>query len=108
MPDFIARLDFSWIYHDNALEGVVLSYHELKAAIDLGLTDVAREVLWYRAPGLAPVIARLLENLPQRRFASAAAAISAALWRRVSTGWRRPFRRFGSSSSSAAPWAPSP
>jgi Fic family protein len=34
MPDFIARLDFSWIYHDNALEGVVLSYHELKAAID--------------------------------------------------------------------------
>src|SRR5882672_12537830 len=28
------RLDVSWIYHDNALEGVVLSYHELKAAID--------------------------------------------------------------------------
>lgn len=34
MPEFMERLDFSWIYHDNALEGVVLSYHELKAAID--------------------------------------------------------------------------
>lgn len=32
--EFHERLDFSWIYHDNALEGVVLSYHELKAAID--------------------------------------------------------------------------
>lgn len=34
LDEFLARLDFSWIYHDNALEGVVLSYHELKAAID--------------------------------------------------------------------------
>ena len=32
--DFDEKLDVSWIYHDNALEGVVLSYHELKAAID--------------------------------------------------------------------------
>lgn len=32
--DFDEKLDISWIYHDNALEGVVLSYHELKAAID--------------------------------------------------------------------------
>src|SRR5579883_1567872 len=31
---FDDKLDISWIYHDNALEGVVLSYHELKAAID--------------------------------------------------------------------------
>src|SRR3569832_680538 len=28
------RLDVSWLFHDNALEGVVLSYSELKAAID--------------------------------------------------------------------------
>ncbi|MBK6849317.1 MAG: Fic family protein [Proteobacteria bacterium] len=28
------RLDSSWIYHDNALEGVVLSYHELNSALD--------------------------------------------------------------------------
>src|SRR5256885_16529037 len=28
------KLDVSWIYHDHALEGVVLSYSELKAAID--------------------------------------------------------------------------
>lgn len=34
LKEFNARLDFSWIYHDNALEGVVLSYHELNAAID--------------------------------------------------------------------------
>src|SRR5204862_1140773 len=34
VTDFDDKLDISWIYHDNALEGVVLSYHELKAAID--------------------------------------------------------------------------
>ena len=27
------RLEISWIYHDSALEGVVLSYSEIKAAI---------------------------------------------------------------------------
>ena len=31
---FDDRLDQSWIFHDNALEGIVISYHELKAAID--------------------------------------------------------------------------
>lgn len=34
VAEFDERFDASWIYHDNALEGVVLSYHELKAAID--------------------------------------------------------------------------
>ena len=34
LKDYRDRLDFSWIFHDNALEGVVLSYAELKAAID--------------------------------------------------------------------------
>lgn len=34
VSDFDDKLDVSWIYHDHALEGVVLSYHELKAAID--------------------------------------------------------------------------
>src|SRR5882757_8216634 len=34
VSDFDEKFDVSWIYHDNALEGVVLSYHELKAAID--------------------------------------------------------------------------
>src|SRR6266436_1557543 len=34
VADFDEKFDISWIYHDNALEGVVLSYHELKAAID--------------------------------------------------------------------------
>src|SRR3954465_7854645 len=31
---FDDKLDVSWIFHDHALEGVVLSYSELKAAID--------------------------------------------------------------------------
>lgn len=34
LKDYRDRLDVSWIYHDHALEGVVLSYSELKAAID--------------------------------------------------------------------------
>jgi Fic family protein len=34
VKDYQDRLDVSWIFHDNALEGVVLSYSELKAAID--------------------------------------------------------------------------
>jgi Fic family protein len=34
LQEFDEKFDQSWIYHDNALEGVVLSYHELKAAID--------------------------------------------------------------------------
>src|SRR5262245_40321381 len=32
--DYRERLDVSWLFHDHALEGVVLSYSELKAAID--------------------------------------------------------------------------
>ena len=34
LKDYQDRLDVSWIFHDNALEGVVLSFSELKAAID--------------------------------------------------------------------------
>src|SRR6266496_176081 len=34
VDDFYEKMDVSWIYHDNALEGIVLSYSELKAAID--------------------------------------------------------------------------
>ena len=34
LKDYRDRLDISWIFHDNALEGVVLSFAELKAAID--------------------------------------------------------------------------
>src|SRR5436853_520154 len=34
VAQFDEKFDQSWIYHDNALEGVVLSYSELKAAID--------------------------------------------------------------------------
>src|SRR5436309_3478736 len=34
VEEFERRLEISWIYHDSALEGVVLSYSEIKAAID--------------------------------------------------------------------------
>jgi len=32
--DYQQKLEVSWLFHDSALEGVVLSYSELKAAID--------------------------------------------------------------------------
>ena len=32
--DYQERLNVSWIFHESAIEGVVLSYSELKAAID--------------------------------------------------------------------------
>ena len=41
LAEFQERLDMSWIYHDSALEGSVLSYHELKSAID---KDVVSDV----------------------------------------------------------------
>ena len=41
LADFQERLDMSWIYHDSALEGSVLSFHELKSAID---KDVVSDV----------------------------------------------------------------
>ncbi len=34
VAEFKRRLEISWIYHDSALEGIVLSYSEIKAAID--------------------------------------------------------------------------
>lgn len=41
LAEFQERLDMSWIYHDSALEGNVLSFHELKSAID---KDVVSDV----------------------------------------------------------------
>jgi Fic family protein len=37
VQDFSDKLDLSWLYHENALEGVVLSYSELKSALDTDL-----------------------------------------------------------------------
>jgi Fic family protein len=34
VEDFDRKLRLSWIYHDNALEGVVLTFHELSCALD--------------------------------------------------------------------------
>jgi len=42
VEEFARRLEVSWIYHDCALEGVVLSYSEIKAAIDKNIiSDVS-------------------------------------------------------------------
>lgn len=41
LAEFQERLDMSWIYHDSSLEGAVLSFHELKSAID---KDVVSDV----------------------------------------------------------------
>lgn len=32
--DFEQHFEISWIYHENALDGVVLTFHEIKAALD--------------------------------------------------------------------------
>ena len=34
LGEFGERLDIGWVYHDNALEGIVLSYTEIREAID--------------------------------------------------------------------------
>ena len=34
VQDFNEKFLISWLYHDNALEGIVLTYHEIKAAVD--------------------------------------------------------------------------
>ncbi len=41
LAEFQERLDMSWIFHDCSLEGTVLSFHELKSAID---KDVVSDV----------------------------------------------------------------
>lgn len=68
VSDFDEKIDLSWIYHDNALEGVVLSYHELNSAInkriisDVSLIPAYEEIKnqkaaieWARATARVPV-----------------------------------------------------
>lgn len=68
--EFDEKWDVSWIYHDNALEGVVLSYHELKAAIDkkiisdVSLIPMYEEIKNHKA---AIEYVRDFASQPQRR-----------------------------------------
>lgn len=39
LADFRSKLDMSWIYHDSALEGVVYTMDELRAAIEDGVVS---------------------------------------------------------------------
>jgi Fic family protein len=45
--DYQDRLDVSWIYHDHAMDGIVLSYSELKAAIDTRIISDVSLILTY-------------------------------------------------------------
>src|SRR3954454_10649666 len=47
VKDYRDKLDVSWIFHDNALEGVVLSYSELKAAIDQRIISDVKLIQMY-------------------------------------------------------------
>jgi Fic family protein len=53
--EFGEKLDIGWIYHDDALEGVVLSYQEIKEAIerkmisDVSLVSIYEEIRSYKA-----------------------------------------------------------
>ena len=42
LAEFQEALDMSWIYHDTALEGTMLTFHELKSAIESGIAPVER------------------------------------------------------------------
>jgi Fic family protein len=70
VADFDEKLDLSWIYHDHALEGIVLSYHELKAAIDkriisdVSLIPMYEEIKNYKS---AIEVVRELAKQPVRR-----------------------------------------
>jgi hypothetical protein len=39
--DFDERCKIAYIYHDSALEGLVLTYHELRAAVDPDPSDAS-------------------------------------------------------------------
>ena len=48
VEEFARRLTVSWIYHDSALEGVVLLYSEIKAAIDKNIISDATLIPSYQ------------------------------------------------------------
>jgi len=83
--DYESKLDVSWIFHDNALEGVVLSYSELKAAIDQRIiSDVS----------LIP----MYEEVKNHKLA--------VDFIRETARSRNPPRWTWSSSASSTPWSP--
>src|SRR5581483_6165819 len=70
--EFGEKLDIGWIYHDSALEGVVLSYHEIKEAIDrkmisdVSLISIYEEIRNHKA-GIDFIRETARAHAPQRR-----------------------------------------
>lgn len=66
--DYQDRLDVSWVYHDHALEGVVLSYSELKAAIDHRIiSDVSLIPMYEDVKNHKLTVDHIRELLTQKR-----------------------------------------
>lgn len=77
--DFWEMVDISWLYHENGLEGVVLTYPEIKSAVDNKIISDVSLLPTYRdiknqkacldtfracaAPKGAPIDVRLLQRL---------------------------------------------
>ena len=64
---FDSALDLSWIYHDNALEGIVLSFHELKAAVDPRIISDSTLIPMYDEIGAHKASIDLIRELATRR-----------------------------------------
>jgi Fic family protein len=66
--DFNEKLDLSWIYHDNGLEGIVVSYSELKAAIDRKIiSDVSLIPMYEEIKNHKTAIAEVRQLADRRR-----------------------------------------
>jgi Fic family protein len=64
---FDAALDLSWIYHDNALEGIVLHFHELKAAVDFRIISDSTLIPMYDEICAHKAAIDLVRDLATRR-----------------------------------------
>jgi len=70
VSDFREKLELSWIFHDHGLEGVVVSYSELRAAIDHNIiSDVSLIPTYEEIKALKRAIAEVREMARQRRLA---------------------------------------
>jgi len=68
LRDYQEKLDVSWLFHDHALEGVVLSYSELKAAIDTRIiSDVSLIPMYEDVKNQKIVIDFIRESVQQRK-----------------------------------------
>jgi Fic family protein len=66
---FSEKLDIGWIYHDNALEGVVLSYPEIKDAVDRKIISDVSLVSLYEDIRNHKVAVDFVRDLGQQQLA---------------------------------------